>query len=71
MSDISKFKTIFGTWIHGSDVENPDELEDPGDYYDWLSSERPMKTEYGFEEDNEDPEDEEEEGDDDDDDFLF
>lgn len=62
----SKFRTIFGTWIHGSNVENPDELEDPSEYYDWLSSERPMKADYGFEE-----EEEEEDDDDDDDDFFF
>ncbi len=33
-----KFKTIFGTWVSATDVESPDELEDPGDYYEWLSS---------------------------------
>lgn len=33
-----KFKTIFGTWVNVSDVENPDELVDPTGYWDYVSS---------------------------------
>lgn len=31
-----RFLTIFGNWIKASDVENPDELVDPGAWYDHI-----------------------------------
>lgn len=38
MSSEDKFETIYGTWINGSDVEDPDELVDPTGWHDWLAS---------------------------------
>lgn len=36
MSEKVKFLTNDGTWIYGVDVEDPDFLSDPSEYYDWL-----------------------------------
>lgn len=36
----AKFLTIFGTWIKASDVDNPDELVDPTEYWDYVTEPR-------------------------------